>query len=371
MQNCGIVSRHCMCKREIFMKRENEFIISLILCRHNETELQKVRSMIDGDLDWGYISHQIIMHRIAGIVFENLVKFELFYKVPKSIGIFLCDTSTSIQFKQTHYMNEINSITSELDNAKIKYVLIKGIHLITKLYKDFKRIPRDYADVDIVVSKKELNNVGLLLKQLGYEHARLNYYTDELDAIKREEILEGKMFYHQIPPFEKKFDDYYLGRNTYKIDVNYTIFEGGQHEDPISMQYMLDRRIKCSDNLINYYALCTEDDLIQNCYHFYKDIMYPPKNKKKDVYKLVNLYDIYLFISKYRNYLNYSELLSFVEESQKIKQALYIVLELTERVFGSLNIDDFKNRLKCVIPDYVKDLFNRDIEDVIFGTKNF
>lgn len=353
------------------MKRENEFIISLILCRHNETELQKVRSMIDGDLDWGYISHQIIMHRIAGIVFENLVKFELFYMVPKSIGIFLCDTCTSIQFKQAHYMKEINRITSGLESAKIKYVLIKGIHLISNLYKDFKRVPRDYADLDIVVSKKALDDVGLLLKQLGYKHTRLNYNTDELEEIKREEILEGKMFYHQIPPFEKKFDDYYLGRNIYKIDVNYTIFEGGQHEDPIPMMGMLDRRVKCSDYSINYYSLCTEDDLIQNCYHFYKDIMYPPKNKRKDVYKLVNLYDIYLFISKYRNSLNYSELVNCAEESSKIRQALYVVLELTERVFGSLSIDDFKNKLKCDMPEYIKDIFNRDIEDIIFSTKIF
>lgn len=351
------------------MKKENELIINLILCRHYEESLKHVQKLIKEDINWEYFVYQIIMNRIAGVIFENLLYCKVLFDVPKNIAIYFFDTYTSMQHRFNNYKNEIVNIFSALERNNIQYVTIKGIHLSLTLYDFFRMNPRDFSDLDIVVRKEELEQVGKILMKMGYQHARINFYTNELEKIERSEILNGKMFYHQIPPYEKKFDQYFVGRNSYKIDTNYTIFEGGQHKDPIPVSELLNSRMKQLIDGLCYYSLTPEYDLIQNCFHFYKDIMFPPKNEAKDVYKLINFYDIYLFINKYRNDLNYSVLLKLAKSNKKLEQSLYIVLDLTERIFGSLKIDEFLGQLDKSVPEYLSDILNLDIETIIFEKK--
>lgn len=353
------------------MQKENEFIINLMMCRHYDESVKQVKELISDDLNWEYISYQIIMNRIAGVVLENLLFCKIVFDIPKSVLIYLFDTYTSIQHRFNNYTKELKVVSSILEKYNIQYVIVKGIHLSFTLYDHFRMNPRDFADLDIVVSKDKLKMVGEILETIGYQHARINFYNDEFDKIKRSEILNGKMFYHQIPPFEKKFEQYYIGRDSYKIDMNYTIFEGGQHEDPIPLNNLLEERVLNNVNGIQYYSLKPEHDLIQNCFHFYKDIMFEPKNKRKDVYKLINFYDIFLFINKYRNNLDYIYLLKLAKTNKKIEQALYIVLNLTERIFGSLKIESFLSQLDEDIPEYLSDVFKLDIEEIIFEKKRF
>lgn len=353
------------------MKKENEFIINLMMCRHNNESVKSVKKLISDDLNWEYISYQIIMNRIAALIVENLLYCEIVFDIPKSILIYLLDSYTSIQHRFDNYKNELKVISTALKEKNIEYVTIKGIHLSLTLYTHFRMNPRDFADIDIVVKKQDLEQLGKVLMGLGYEHARVNYYTNEMEQISRGEILNGKMFYHQIPPYEKKFKQYFIGRDTYKVDANYTIFEGGQHDDPILVSELLKSRVLQSHEGLTYYSLKPEHDLIQLCFHFYKDIMYPPKNERKDVYKLINFYDIYLFINKYRKILDYNYLLGLCLNNEKLKNSLYIVLTLTERVFGDLQIGNFINKLNIIIPEYLESIFLSDIEKIVFENKKY
>lgn len=351
------------------MKKENEFLINLLLSKHHPKSSQRVEYLAKKNLDWEYLCYQIIMHRIGGIVAESILNNHLLSFVPKNINTFLFDIYSNIQYKHLYYLNELKKLISDLEKHNIKYVIIKGIHLSTSIYKDYKFYPRDFSDLDILVLKESLDDVIQLLKENGYNHARLDYYTDTFKMVERHELLNGKMFYHQIPPFEKKFEPYFIGKNTYKVDVNYTIFEGGQHRDPISMTELLESGMTRDVANLQYRSLCPEDDLLQNCYHFYKDILYPPKNQRKDVYKIVNFYDIYLLLNTYKDTFNYTKLIERTKRSAKIEQALYIAINLTERFFGDLNFSNFTDQLNHEVPAYIKDLFYQDIETIVFENK--
>ena len=92
--------------------------------------------------------------------------------------------------------------------------------------------------------------------------------------------------------------------------MNTTIFEGGKISPKIDTKTLLSNTVSKKINDFSYRKLSLEYNLIQLCYHFYKDTVYEIKKKRKESYCLMKFCDIREYILKYQHQLNWDNFIN-------------------------------------------------------------
>lgn len=281
------------------MKQENIFLLKItnIFCfsLHEKQIINEL--LINGTLDWSFISHFFRVHRVGPAAYYKLEKYGLLSYLPTEI----CETIfTDYQMSCKNYQQywkEIHAILSfsdtkesyELQNS---YLLLKGEILARIFYPD--NGTRPFGDCDILYTKVSLDQWCNRLKQLGYTQG---YGEDgEIKPISRKEQLFSRLYMKHIISYVK-----YENNKLFVIEPHYTIFWKnleGQPAFDLPMDVLFEHSMEITSDGIDIYCLENEYFLMYICLDIYEDANRIEKIANGTDLELIRFLDIYAVIHK-------------------------------------------------------------------------
>lgn len=289
----------------------------------------------------------LISNKLVNIFYYQLVKYGLIQCLDKFTYKILNQIVSFSTLRNKEYEEEFRTLGYQFNSYGIKYAVIKGFHLTNSIYGyPFRFLIRDYNDIDILVNKSDLSKVNRILLNNKYIQGNLNKETLEIVPCTRQEKIDLLINTHQQYQHIKKSKYYEISHcNIQLIDVNFTIFEGGEVIDYIDIRQMLDTRVlRHTESGIEYYSLKSEYDLIQLCYHLYKDTKYEIKKKNNESLRLINFCDLYQYIRLEKENLDWGFLYQTIIDAA-IENQIYYVMKLLCMIFIDLDIHDFVEKL--------------------------
>lgn len=280
------------------------------------------------------IHHKLLCHFYALIVNYNLITY-----MDKESWRLITKNVIYEQLKSSNYGYELEKICQGLDERNIRYAILKGFHLKTFLYeKSDNLIRRIFNDIDILVEKKEIKCVNELLESMGYFKGEYDPETNSLRRYSRKEEVQFLMTSHQSAQYIKPsvFGSTCIN-DVFIVDVNFSIFEGGNVPDPISTKYLLECSVEQRGSApFFYYSLNLEHDFFQLFYHLYKDSKYEIKKTNNEQFLLCNLIDIYRYIKLNGGKINWNYVSEMLEKANVKKEFKDLIKLLNEWTASSL-----------------------------------
>lgn len=262
-------------------------------------------------------------HRLICLFYSLIVSNDFIPVLTKESWRIITKNIIYEQIKSEEYFQEIKVLCKNLNEKEIKYALVKGIHLESFLYeKQDGLIRRSFNDIDILVEKKDIRFINNILERLGYIKGEYSPELNEIIEYSRGEAIKFLMTSHQCAPYIKPSG---IGSrckgDSLNIDINFSIFDGGNKEDPIStgelLEHVVERKTKYGNT---YYSLNLEHDLLQLVYHLYKDTKYEIKRINNEQLLLYSLIDIYRFINCNGDYIDWNYFCSLVKNANVVAE---------------------------------------------------
>lgn len=290
-------------------------------------------------------------NRVINVFYHFLVKNNLTYLLDKTSYRLINQVVTFSSLKVQEYEDLFKIIKKGLNESEIPYVVLKGFHLNNALYENpYGFILRDYNDIDILVNRSDLSRINNVLKNNGFIQGNLDRESLLIKPCGRKEKIDMLINTHQQYQHIRQSKYFPISHyNIQLIDINFTIWEGGNQEDFIKTDYLLKNRIlRTTQSGMQYWALKPEYDLIQLCYHVYKDTVYEIKRINHECFIMIHFYDILLLINRYQNEIKWDELLELIV-SVNLENQIFFVLSLVWELFGCTQISNLMNDLSKTI----------------------
>lgn len=323
----------------------------------DQASLETIKELFSKKLITFADCNLIMAHKLQFLLYHHVMNIKNI-KFEKNFGKQLSGSLVFLQYKYEEYLEFIKDIVKFLDENSILYCFVKGFSIIDYLYKDKGVIYRDFGDIDILINKKDVKLFCQGLQNMGFIQGYLddNYKLKEAD---RKEIIYWRLNSHQEQSFIRKsrFSDIAPMINC-RVDINTTIFEGGMFAPPISTEELLisARSIEIG-NGIRAKSLSHELELIQLCYHLYKDIVQEEIISIAS-YTLIKFTDIREYIKIYYEVFDVEKLLNYIN-SNGIGNQIYAILKMVSDFYGDLFIDHILDRIEkdenhLPVPDWTE-----------------
>lgn len=317
-------------------------------------EEQKAFSLYMEQHDVSYDTFKILYkNKIHFLFLKHLVEQNQIEFISNKLGY---DISALLYFNNRlykEYMEVLEYLTSEFEYYGIKYCILKGFSLIESLYRFNDCIYRKFSDLDILVDKSDVKNANVILNKCGFIQGHINQ-SGEIVKAPRKEIIYWSLNSHQEHGYVKFSKDAITPFMKLNVDINTTIFDGGSHLSPIATPELLNhRKLTSTSSGKTFFTLDFTYELIQLCYHFYKDTLVDAKRIEANDYNLSKFCDIREYILKFYNQINWNVfncILNTHGLSDPIGQVLYIISAFYE----DIKIDSILNGLdtRNPLPDY-------------------
>lgn len=247
-----------------------------------------------------------------------------------------------LQLKYDEYRDLLYNIQNIFSQKRISYAILKGMANNAELYINDHVLYRPFEDMDILILPEQIDEVNAVLHKVGFIQG--TYHNSNIVKAPRKDILYWRLNSHQLHEYIR-FSKYSYISSYFRlnVDVNTTIFEGGKYADPINISHFLentiDKSMVSSSCAFTYKTLEYTFDLLQLCYHFYKDTVYEAKKNTGEDYCLLKFCDIREYILKYRTQIDWDRFITIVNDS-KIGNQIYYTLKLISSFYKDLCIDD-------------------------------
>lgn len=350
-------------------ENEKKFLLLVAMPVVDESQKQEIVRLFQENINFDYVYRQLILNKISNLAFQNLRETRILGRIPKLYRRNMEDVFTASSLRYEKYISIAKQAAQLFEQNRLTYAFLKGINLQNKIYRHCSMFVRDFSDLDILIDPTDEALFISVMGKMGFREGKYDMYSEAFSPSTRSDVLKGKMFYHQIPPFCKKISPYYSYANAVFLDVNFYPFFGGQIKDPIEISEFMKNvcRTPYYNENFTYLSLRDEYDLLQNCFHFYKDMLYAPRKTMRDIYKIISFLDIREFIRNHRATLNWDKFSQLVS-SNGLNESVYIVLYLTEQLFHDLQVDTLIQEFKPASPSAsVKELLCADIDDLVFN----
>lgn len=250
----------------------------------------------------------------------------------------------SLQFLYKEYLEILSQLCKDFENENITYCILKGFSITEALYNIEGVIYRPFSDIDILISPNHLSKAQLLLEKYNFIQGKIK--GRHLMKAARSELIYWKLNSHQLHEYIKysKYSNI-SPMFSITIDINTTIFEGGIYTDPIPMDVLFQNTITKEFSNISIKCLNPTFELLQLCYHFYKDTKYEIKAKTHENYCLLKFCDIREYIKRYYNDIRWNDFLNITNDA-KIGDQIYYSLSMVSNFYNDLNISDILKQIK-------------------------
>jgi hypothetical protein len=240
--------------------------------------------------------------------YENSYERYNFYSTAKNTVNFYTHQSM-IHLEESHRLNKI------LNDNKIKFIFLKGVHLINSYYNDL--IDRPIRDIDVLVNKKDIKRIVNILMKSGYK------FEYDVDESSLDYFLTNC---YDIPVL--------IGKNGSRLEVHFSI-ESSSHENYciFTKRFLKDsKKIKYGNG---YARVLSEEDLILH-------LIYHGLKKSGPNVGIIFIADIFKVLTS-KNY----------KDSMLIKKAriynltlhLKLVVELLCSKSDNIKLNDLNNKI--------------------------
>lgn len=229
----------------------------------------------------------------------------------------------------------------------IKYAVLKGPYLAENAYGETGL--RSSSDIDILVDKRNLENMYEILNNDGFKQQYYDIKTNTLKEYSRSQKAFYCMNLHQTAPFRKIINSHLI-----TVDLNFSITWNNDKIKYVDIDSFLSdvKRINICGQNIN--VLTHEKNIIQICLHHYREmnLIYSIVNHKS--INLQQFCDVYYYIVKNYNDIKWDLFFKLLNEYD-INEYIYYILYYTNLIFDD---DIFSNILQQTKPndlDYLEE----------------
>lgn len=286
------------------LKLEDKLLIDCARFVKDERIKDKIELTLQHNLNWSYILEESIRQGIGCLIYNYLSQFK--NNIPENIRK---------SFKQIHYKNtyrnikiyqEISNILSSFNNENLGVIPLKGIFLAEKVYDNISL--RTMNDVDILIKKKDLLTIDKILYDLGFRR----HISNELLFVALEKSYLNSVDYDYF-----KTDAQFLDSQINTLHVHWHIVNITLPTYLYTKNINMDKFWRC--------ARPTEIGGIRTFelapHHL---IMYLSEHALKHSFRsLIHFLDINAAIKKYKQEINWHELIKDTLEFGMERQVYY------------------------------------------------
>lgn len=339
------------------MKRENELILLTSLQDKTNQETERIESIMEDPIDWGYVIGQLIHHRLTGYFVNGLPKSckkYLFKEVKKQFEL-IVKLNQVVTSENMNYMQEI---FNEFEEEGIRYAGLKGVIYNASLYNIGMRRSND---IDILVPEQELKKVDTILRKKGFIQS-LN--SGKPEASKREKVIQ-RLNHHDLVPYYKKNEDSVL-LPYFKIDINFRI---DSEKEGLAEKALDFGTIFYTGNGYKIRGLSWKAHLLHLCIHFSREASHSLwVSDKRDcmLYKIVDIENTIRSIGA-------DKLVEWVNSVQEFECNDYIFFTFyyLNEFYPNVNYLKIMNLTKSDDDDCVKDIKILGTQDVVKRERSF
>lgn len=328
------------------LEKEKELIILLIKYKLNNEEVIKLKSLLTCELNWGFLTCNLIKNKISGLVWKNLNNYILGDKETE------CTFTDLFNFSYSSYVyqrekgleqeNATRLILKKFDRENIDYVLLKGLSNVLSIYKDHGL--RTFNDNDILVRKEHLSRVQSLLGHNNYKQGVVENFTKFRESTKRENLTR-LLTSHELMPYVKVFNSDKAMFLYHIVDLHYSTSLMTNKVNH-SITYEMLKNKYCQKGL---YILNKEYSLLFLCEHFYKEAIYKEPSKNSNDLSLYKLCDVHYLILEESIDLEYIWTLA---KKISFENPLVFTMKYVFEIFGN---HGFRN-LEDKINEYIREI---------------
>ena len=271
----------------------------LICCARTWVPPERIREVLNPDLDWKYITESAISHRIAPLLYCNLRKVSDELAPPKIMKE-LRETHTVALAHNILAHRGLSEILGALLDLQIEVIVLKGMAPAEMLYPE--PALRPFSDVDLLILEDDRHRVAAELSRLGY-----------------------KLLYDYRPGFAQQFgyELCYIKSNSVSLDLHWHV-AGLPYSRYIDVARFWESAVPLNIEGIDVLVLSLEDLLIHLCLHA----------SKESYSMLLWLVDISETVHRYGEEIDWDLFLEKVEQ-YRIHSLMRYVLRSVEKLFAS------------------------------------
>lgn len=255
------------------------YLLLNVLVNKTEKEKAFIEKIYKTELDWAWITGELIRHRLNGNFFAYLddeYKKNMFGKIRSTFKL-LCSV---YELCNKEMLSFAEQLFEETNKANIKVAGLKGLVFNTSIYN---LRARKSNDLDILVAEEDLPKFDEIMRKLGFIQSNDGGKTE---ATRKEKLIQ-LMNYHDLVPYVKRIELPY--QETIEVDVNFH-FDSKDHE--ITKEILNEGLQWYEGNGYRIQGLKWTTHLAFLCTHFYREAsnsIWTKDSRDVDLYKLVDI----------------------------------------------------------------------------------
>ena len=316
------------------MKKEEYVVLELLKYEYDSTLVELFK---DNEINWIIVLGYLTYHRVAGLVYEKVSNVNIrLLDYPVFFATYMINQSQKMRIlKQNEYLIAISKI---LIDHNIQHAFLKGAVMSNTIYA---------YDIDLLISKKNLDDVTILLQQLGFVQGKFDYKNNTIRPFSKKEIEDFVSTKGETAPFVMITDN--LTVRTIDVDVNFSLdWSPDMSEDTVDI-FLSDRILMTTKSNEQIYTLSYEHNFLELCIHLYKDSALMDIIKKRKILDLYKFVDIYYFLKEKLDKINIGKVYEDISRF-KMENYVYFALTYIYRLFPDIKcseLDFLRDRLKC------------------------
>jgi len=328
------------------LNNDQKLLILLSRLSFSPSEESELLDLASKNIDWYVLLCYAVKNKVLGFVYHNLDKYDLVDKLPKQIIRLIRFYYTGNKFRNKVYIQEFQKLSHKFDEANISYAPLKGISLLTDLYKDMPG--RSLNDIDCMIDYEQYKNVKQIMQSEGYEQTEYDDTTKTHIPISRKKAVFWNLHMNNSYPFRISVEDTFCER------VNFDFCFGIDKNNRKIVSDMLKRMD--AKNQLNPY-----DFYIHLCSHIYKEAVNDMWIWSGRDNNLVKFTDIREFSIRYMTANDFNMALEIVEaEGGNLLKAIHFTVFYLNEIFQDGYEQDIINRCKIDDNEYLQ-CFNENV----------
>lgn len=311
----------------------------LILVNIVKGDLDTVKDLaLNNKINWGELIEQAMSHKIFPMVcYFFLYDEELFNLIPPFINQYFKICYDINKTKTTIIKEQVHNIDHILKKKNIKYAATKGV-ILDKLLYDNKGY-RFLSDADFMALPENKQEIGEALKEIGFDVGTVEWKTNEVRKMSREEYLRFLMAKDKIPEHVIEIKNDIIKYVSVGFVTSFT-WSGCEYDVDVNNAFLNNVEVPIDDTKENISSLDITNHFIYIILHLYKHAMVEFLSRWNNDVNLVKFGDVYRYFNKYEDII-LKELPKLMKKFNMEKPILWTLYH-TDSIFGSNMIEKIK-----------------------------